>query len=135
LRDWLDPIQSGLTVIDGMGPIEYQCEYNLVLSESITGTNDYHAVRKITSTQIINRGSTTYKAGTSITLQPGFHAKLGSLFSARIEECEVANNFESPPGKMMLTPLKNSTLIMLIFKLFQKLGLPYSLTPTPAFFK
>ena len=96
LSDWLDPINSGNTVIDGMQPIPYLCEYNLELSGTITATNDYHAVRRITSTQIINSGATSYKAGASITLQPNFHAKAGSIFSAQIEECGVsANKFNS----------------------------------------
>ena len=89
LKDWLDPINSGLSVIDGMEPIPYQCEYILSLSDSVTGTNDYHAVRRITSTQEIESGSTTYKAGELITLLPGFHAKLRSNFTAQIEECEI----------------------------------------------
>ena len=64
----------------------------LTLSGSQTGFNAHQAQQTITSTQVINSGYTSYKAGSKIVLKPGFHAKAGSRFIASIEDptdCEV----------------------------------------------
>jgi len=48
---------------------------------------EYEALNSIQSTQVINNGvTTTYTAGNAIVLKPGFHAKAGSEFTAKIED-------------------------------------------------
>jgi hypothetical protein len=67
-------------------------DYNL--SGNLTGFNSYEAIKTITSSQVINSGFTSYKAGTKIVLSPGFHAKSGTIFSATIEDatdCFILN--------------------------------------------
>jgi hypothetical protein len=59
----------------------------LTLSGTLTGNNDYSAVEIITSTQVINSGSTSYKSGSEIILKPGFNVKAGSNFHAHIYSC------------------------------------------------
>lgn len=55
-----------------------------------TETDNKHAQTTLTASNIIESGGTAhYKAGTSVTLQPGFHAKLGSEFTASIEACTL----------------------------------------------
>jgi len=84
LKDWLDPIDTNVMVLNGRG----ECQKNIWLSLPIstTTTKNYHAVHKIISKQVIsNDAKTTYKAGTEIQLLPGFHAKSGTTFHAKIE--------------------------------------------------
>ena len=85
LKDWLDPINSDLPYIDGIG---YQCSHEFSLEGVVTGTNNYYGANYITSTQEIESGTTSYKAVASITLLPGFHAKLESEFTAQISPCK-----------------------------------------------
>jgi len=66
--------------------------YSLNLSGTVTGFNSYEAVQTITSTQVINSGFTSYKAGTQIVLSPGFHARAGSEFIATIENTSKCEN-------------------------------------------
>ena len=86
LKEWLDPINLKPPYINGTG---YHCLTATSLTGIATGPNYYHATDTITSTQEIESGSTTYKAGELITLLPGFHAKSGSDFTAQIEECDI----------------------------------------------
>jgi len=59
---------------------------NLNLSSITNGTQQ--AKISITSSATIENGNTVlFKAGTSITLTDGFHAKAGSNFTASIEDC------------------------------------------------
>ena len=59
---------------------------NLNLTTMTSGTK--HAKTTITSSADINNGnSVIFKAGTSITLTNGFHAKAGSQFTASIADC------------------------------------------------
>lgn len=74
---------------------------NLTLSTMTNGTK--HGKISITSSADIENGSTVvFKAGTSITLTNGFHAKAGSNFTAKIEDC---NNGGGPTlGASCFTP-------------------------------
>ena len=59
---------------------------NLNLTTMTSGTK--HAKTTITSSADINNGNTViFRAGTSITLTNGFHAKAGSQFTAAIADC------------------------------------------------
>lgn len=50
----------------------------------------YQAITSISSDGIVESGTTiTFKAGSSITLEEGFHAESESEFSATIEDCET----------------------------------------------
>ena len=63
----------------------------------------YHAQQTITSTATLSEGhTTTFKAGTSITLKSGFHAQ--GTFSALIEDC-AETIMEEPP----VAELRNTT--------------------------
>ncbi|HLF62760.1 MAG TPA: hypothetical protein VI603_03370 [Saprospiraceae bacterium] len=75
----------------------YSCDTELVLTAAydpsnvhFTGHQIYHASNTIASTQIITGGIGTdvqYNAGSSITLQEGFHARANNLFEAKLEGC------------------------------------------------
>ncbi|MEL6943483.1 MAG: FN3 associated domain-containing protein, partial [Bacteroidota bacterium] len=59
------------------------------------GGGTYRAANKITSTATINTGNVIFEAGSSITLQEGFHADPATgtdQFTARIQSCVNANN-------------------------------------------
>ncbi len=59
---------------------------NLNFTTMTSGTK--HAKTSVTSSVIIENGNTIiFKAGTTITLTNGFHAKAGSQFTATIEDC------------------------------------------------
>lgn len=62
----------------------------LVLTTNPSTNGEYKAVTTLQSSVTINSGlNISYKAGTSITLKPGFHAKAGSTFSAVIQNCVI----------------------------------------------
>jgi len=58
---------------------------NLVLSGTINGINYYRAKDNISSTQIINSGTTTYKVS-KVVLSPGFKVELGAKFEIVIDD-------------------------------------------------
>ena len=58
---------------------------NLPLSGTQTGDNEYKAVN-IQSTQVINSGKTTYTAGNSVVLNPGFEVELGAEFEIIMDD-------------------------------------------------
>ena len=81
LKDWLDPINTGQTTLDGRSV----CQKTIRLWRSLPRAN-YHAVDSIISKQEIANGKTvSYKAGDEIVLLDGFHASSGANFSASIE--------------------------------------------------
>jgi len=57
---------------------------NLTLSGTVNGTNLYQATQKIISNQVINSGSTTYKAA-EVELDNGFEVKAGAEFEIMID--------------------------------------------------
>ncbi len=68
----------------------------LVLTSNPNADGSYKAVTTIESEVVINSGLTVaYKAGMSITLGEGFHAKAGATFSAILENCTVV-----PPANL-----------------------------------
>ncbi|MDR2970495.1 MAG: T9SS type A sorting domain-containing protein [Bacteroidales bacterium] len=82
LKDWLDPFNTDVMTLDGRAA----CQNTIRLRYSPPRSN-YHAVENIISKQTIGSGvTTTYKAGTEIALEDGFHAKSGASFHAQIEE-------------------------------------------------
>ena len=101
LKDWLDPINTGQTVLDGRAV----CQKNIRLRHSLP-REDYHAVDSVISKQEIDSGFTvSYKAGTEIVFMAdtngyGFHVQAGANFTAQIEplDCNSINppSFSSP---------------------------------------
>jgi len=88
LKDWLDPLNTGVVTLDGRGVV---CQQTIRLHKSIPRSN-YHAVQDIISKQTIPKNTTTsYKAGTEIKLQNEFHANQGSTFHAQIEQLDCNN--------------------------------------------
>ena len=69
---------------------------NLTESGTYTGTKFIEAKDNITSTVKINSGTITYRAGKSISLEPGFMVKNGSIFKAFIHPCDKAGNSFDP---------------------------------------
>ena len=66
------------------------CQLNINITENVTSGNTeiQHASESITASNIIESSATAnYKAGQSVILSPGFHAEIGSAFTASIESC------------------------------------------------
>lgn len=94
LRDWLDPIGCDSMVLDGAEVCPYEVNYNnsyylinVVLNHHFNSgeVEIYRARFNIYSTDTIDSGATIdYWANQSIHLRPGFHAKQGSRFHAKI---------------------------------------------------
>jgi len=100
LKDWLDPLNTGATTLNGRSV----CQNTIKLSRPPIAypKKDYHAVQNIISKQEIKDGAeVTYKAGIEIVLQDGFRAKSGANFSAVIEEleCNGTNTVSYSPQK------------------------------------
>jgi hypothetical protein len=57
----------------------------LTLSGTVTGFQEYQAIEKITSTQVINSGLTIYKAN-GVELNGGFEVKAGAEFEITIDD-------------------------------------------------
>jgi len=63
------------------------CE-DAVVADAANGNADVSAISTITTSGTVNvTGTVSYKAGTSVTLNEGFHAQAGSNFTAAIEAC------------------------------------------------
>jgi len=76
------------------------CQDTDILLGATTVTQDtQHWVEQtITSAETLTTGTTiSYQAGTSISLQPGFHAQPGATFSAKIVDCIIP----LPPAAQM----------------------------------
>ncbi len=79
---------------EGVGFTENVCGVEDMIQENaVLTSDDYQAVNNIRSSGIVN-GGTSVKlfAGTSITLEEGFHASAGSDFLAKIVVCETTNS-------------------------------------------
>jgi len=62
----------------------------LTLSGAANGSSQYHTQLDIHSTQVIEAGaSVAYKAGTSISLDPGFQFSVGGTLSLEIGTCQT----------------------------------------------
>lgn len=70
-------------------------ETDLVVSESPVSSGTYHGVNTLRSNTIVDGNETVvvFKAGSSITLEPGFQVTAGAQFRAFIESCPGGGNF------------------------------------------
>jgi len=69
-------------------PFLSDCETTWNLSSTQNTMYAYQATNYITSTSDVNSGANSvYDAGNYVKLQPGFHAKAGSTFSAILDGC------------------------------------------------
>lgn len=60
----------------------------LYLNEDPVASTDYQTISTINAQVVINSGlDIHYRASESITLEPGFHAKAGAIFTAEIAAC------------------------------------------------
>ena len=99
LKEWLDPQNlQNLYSLDGYDPCPGGMIENLNLNHTIaSGPFNYEATDKIVSTGTIQSDAEVkYIAGNSITLKPGFHAQLGSLFQAKIEDNDEGCGYYPP---------------------------------------
>lgn len=68
-------------------PLAVDCQTNLTITAN-PATGTFNAAQTITTSGTVEiTGTADFKAGTSITLANGFHAKMGSTFSAQIASC------------------------------------------------
>lgn len=84
----------------------------LVLTIDPVESEDFNSLSTIESTVTINPGlQINYRAGESITLQPGFHAAVGAEFSAVISDCP-ANSLvaDAPTEAATLEAAKNPVI-------------------------
>jgi len=88
------------------------CDTDIILDTNPTTNITTNAANAITSTVSITSGlDITYKAGQTITLQPGFHAQNGSSFLAHIENCtptssRIISEAEMVAEQNNFTPIK-----------------------------
>ena len=69
--------------------VQLLCEADQQLNDVILPTRTYRSEAHIRSAGTVRAtGHVDFRAGQSITLEAGFHAQTGSLFSARIEACD-----------------------------------------------
>ena len=93
-----------------------ECIANRVVADNIASGN-YNASQTITtstSNPVEISTIATFKAGESITLNEGFHAKQGSVFSALIENCASNLMQENPiieSRSLAITPFETFTQI------------------------
>lgn len=79
------------TVCDDLDLCVGYSDLPLVLTEDPVANEDFSTVFTIESNVTIDPGlEINYRAGESITLEAGFHARAGSNFTARISECPEA---------------------------------------------
>ena len=81
---------------------------NFTFDENDIAEGIFHAIATITSTRTVENNTTVvFKAGTSITLEAGFHAVNGSNFTAMIEACPAtlvvseARSRQTTPDKVV----------------------------------
>jgi len=70
------------------------CPENVNVTKNVSGgqTDIQKANNTLTASNIIeNNGTAKYSAGKKVILKPGFHAKGGSKFNAKIEACNANN--------------------------------------------
>jgi hypothetical protein len=73
---------------------------SLEVSESPIASGTYHAFSTLTSdAAVADNASVVFKAGSSITLNPGFEVTGNATFQAMIEDCPASNAF-SPPAEV-----------------------------------
>jgi hypothetical protein len=67
------------------------CITSQTVSGTITTDNGYIVSNNLNSTQLIQSGKTKYQSANYIQLNPGFEAKAGSTFKARIRDCNFSD--------------------------------------------
>jgi hypothetical protein len=85
------------------------CPVSLVFDNTTieSSTPTYTVSETITSQANIESGANVqYRAGQSITLRPGFHAKSGSLFHAKLEACS-SNGVDEPIEQRTISSFPN----------------------------
>ncbi|MEM6319281.1 MAG: choice-of-anchor Q domain-containing protein [Bacteroidota bacterium] len=87
--DCLGTSQTFMITVFNNAACANACTNNdLLIDENSTEAGIFQAVETITSDRIIAENTEViFKAGTSITLQAGFHAEAGSNFTAQIAAC------------------------------------------------
>lgn len=97
LRDWLDPTNTGVNTLNG-GYLS-GCVTNLNITNTIAGNTGSHlftANNTITASNVINSPTqVTYRAGSTVTLLPGFEVQANVGFLAHLGNC-VARTTRSP---------------------------------------
>ncbi len=123
IKNTLNPSQNVWTDLVGMGGRKITCYDNLTLPGSIGVSGQYfpanhyqpgneislRAAEKIETTQSIYvhpSANYEFRAGQSITLNPGFKADTGSVFKGNIGECVSARTSENETKNAALTHLK-----------------------------
>jgi hypothetical protein len=88
-------MKDHLANVEILKKVSFTIPNALTLSGTINGNKNYVALESITSTQEINSGLVSYKAGIEIILEPGFHAHDESDFVAKIEQysCDIYDLF------------------------------------------
>lgn len=121
LKDWLDPDDIGVSSIPGID--RNNCFASIMYLKGNFPSTEYqsdpviiHTFDQIIASQnysglvIQPDGNYVFKAGNSIKLLPGFHAKAGSNFHAKIENCSKQKSKAIrilPPE----TTIKNKSLL------------------------
>ncbi|MBN2664537.1 MAG: gliding motility-associated C-terminal domain-containing protein [Bacteroidales bacterium] len=88
LRDWLDPLNSNVTTLNGANVCQQGVAEHLTITHTIeSGAVElYQATKTITASNIIRSGANvTYEAGEGISLEPNFLAEEGCTFTAQIK--------------------------------------------------
>lgn len=89
LRDWLDPTNSNVTILNGANVCqEGVAEYlNITHTIEAGSVELYQATKTIIASNVIKSGANvTYEAGEDINLAPGFHAEEGCTFTAQLKD-------------------------------------------------
>ena len=93
---WGSTVLHEFEIIDG--PICHEGNYSLLDNPILSGT--YQAATELNSSGIINGPEeVVFRAGNSIILNTGFHAKSGSIFTATIGACNTASRQEKMPAQ------------------------------------
>jgi V8-like Glu-specific endopeptidase len=103
LKEWLDP-SNLVTTLNGAGicPQSFPATLNITQTINSGVVQLNQAKNTITASNLVESGATaTYEAGKSVTLNTGFFAEQGSIFTAQI------NSFDCVPGCF---PIVNSLL-------------------------
>ena len=88
LKDWLDPLNTGQSYLDGIGLDLCVPSRNITQKVFSGNTDNQKAKYSITASNIIEYNATAnYSAGTEVILKTSFHAKVGSRFHSSIENC------------------------------------------------
>ncbi|MEM6316254.1 MAG: FG-GAP-like repeat-containing protein [Bacteroidota bacterium] len=106
---------------------DFECaENDLAVNNRTVKPGDYQGINTIISENATVEGTVSYKAGTSITLETGFHAKAGSDFTAMIDNCPSSLQSSNTP---LVTHRTNTPEVVTLKKMRNEL----SIAPNPAY--